>query len=233
MNSLEQPLIAKVTAFVTRRRGPTVELLVFKHPTAGVQLPAGTIDAGETPFSAVVREVYEETGLTSLSSVTSVGLIPTVGSATDRMVVDTTPLYRDPSFDSDTRPIPIGTGVMVQHLRRGYWVEIRGEAGPWANVRYTFWSIIDGVESSTHFDGWVPSEFLVSDVRRELFHVTVKETPADRWTHSCPGDGITGYDVYWTSLADPDELVESNRMWLASAYDNLLELIHAEAPDAS
>ncbi|QLG10236.1 NUDIX domain-containing protein [Deinococcus sp. D7000] len=41
-------------------------LLVFDHadvPDAGVQLPAGGVEAGETPADAAVRELYEESGL--------------------------------------------------------------------------------------------------------------------------------------------------------------------------
>lgn len=38
-------------------------LLVFRHPLAGVQLPKGTIDPGETPAEAVLRELAEESGL--------------------------------------------------------------------------------------------------------------------------------------------------------------------------
>lgn len=38
-------------------------LLVFRHPLAGVQLPKGTIDPGETPAQAVLRELAEESGL--------------------------------------------------------------------------------------------------------------------------------------------------------------------------
>ncbi|TYC97574.1 NUDIX domain-containing protein [Arthrobacter echini] len=43
------------------------QLLVFTHDDvalaiAGVQVPAGTLEAGESPAEAVVREVLEETG---------------------------------------------------------------------------------------------------------------------------------------------------------------------------
>jgi 8-oxo-dGTP pyrophosphatase MutT (NUDIX family) len=41
-------------------------LLVFDHrdfPDAGTQVPAGTVDRDEDPAVAVVREVYEETGV--------------------------------------------------------------------------------------------------------------------------------------------------------------------------
>ncbi|OIH93738.1 NUDIX domain-containing protein [Curtobacterium sp. MCBA15_001] len=44
-----------------------VHLLVFTHDTvaltvAGVQVPAGTIESGETPEEAALRELHEETG---------------------------------------------------------------------------------------------------------------------------------------------------------------------------
>ncbi|MBU1880260.1 MAG: NUDIX domain-containing protein, partial [Chloroflexi bacterium] len=39
------------------------ELLLFQHPYAGVQVPAGTVEDGETPAQAALREAAEETGL--------------------------------------------------------------------------------------------------------------------------------------------------------------------------
>jgi 2-phosphosulfolactate phosphatase len=59
----------KALAYVTRRRGDALELLVFEHadvPDAGLQVPAGTIDVGEDPEWAALREAEEETGLSSL-----------------------------------------------------------------------------------------------------------------------------------------------------------------------
>jgi 8-oxo-dGTP diphosphatase len=41
-------------------------LLVFRHtqfPEAGIQVPAGTVEPGESPQGAVLREVGEESGL--------------------------------------------------------------------------------------------------------------------------------------------------------------------------
>jgi ADP-ribose pyrophosphatase YjhB (NUDIX family) len=51
-----------VVAYVLRGR----ELLVFEHrdfPDAGTQVPAGTVEEDEAADLAVVREVYEETGV--------------------------------------------------------------------------------------------------------------------------------------------------------------------------
>ena len=55
----------KVLAYVTRGR----RLLVFRQPEspeAGIQVPAGTVEEGEGPEVAVLREAREETGLDGL-----------------------------------------------------------------------------------------------------------------------------------------------------------------------
>jgi 8-oxo-dGTP pyrophosphatase MutT (NUDIX family)/GNAT superfamily N-acetyltransferase len=58
--------LGKAFAYVTRARAGRMQLLVFTHvdaPAAGLQVPAGTLEVGELPESAVVREAREETGL--------------------------------------------------------------------------------------------------------------------------------------------------------------------------
>jgi ADP-ribose pyrophosphatase YjhB (NUDIX family) len=53
--------IEKVTAFVTRTLNGRRELLLFQHPYAGIQIPAGTVEPGEAPEAAAIRETQEET----------------------------------------------------------------------------------------------------------------------------------------------------------------------------
>ncbi len=53
-------------------------LLVFRHtdfPEAGIQVPAGTVEPGETPEAAVMREAHEETGLTGLTGLELVSFL--------------------------------------------------------------------------------------------------------------------------------------------------------------
>ena len=59
-------MLEKAYGFVVREGAEGPELLVFEHagmPEAGLQVPGGTVEAGETPFQAVAREVLEESGL--------------------------------------------------------------------------------------------------------------------------------------------------------------------------
>lgn len=49
--------LEKVTAFVTRPRATGTELLLFRHPNARIQLPAGAVDDGEPPEETVRREI--------------------------------------------------------------------------------------------------------------------------------------------------------------------------------
>lgn len=46
------------------RRGPDLLLTFQEEPDAEFQLPGGGIDPGESPLTALHREVYEETGCT-------------------------------------------------------------------------------------------------------------------------------------------------------------------------
>lgn len=55
----------KAFAYITHGQ----RLLVFRHswvPEAGIQVPAGSIEPGERPEDAVLREAREETGLSGL-----------------------------------------------------------------------------------------------------------------------------------------------------------------------
>lgn len=62
----------KVLAYITSHG----RLLVFRHPSApeaGIQVPAGTVEANESPEEAVLREAAEETGLRELRLVALLG----------------------------------------------------------------------------------------------------------------------------------------------------------------
>ncbi len=55
--------IQKSVALVVREFDQHFELLVFDHPNAGTQVVKGTVERGESPEQAVIRELEEESGL--------------------------------------------------------------------------------------------------------------------------------------------------------------------------
>lgn len=60
--------VEKACAYITRDES---ELLVFEGPGHdGLQVPKGTVEAGERPLGAVQREVVEESGLATFATPT-------------------------------------------------------------------------------------------------------------------------------------------------------------------
>ena len=76
---INMPLIRpRVAAYVVRRLGDGIELLVFDLeglPERGTQVPAGGIRSTESRKEAALREVKEETGLVAVRVVTELGII--------------------------------------------------------------------------------------------------------------------------------------------------------------
>lgn len=61
-------VIEKAFGYITRTHEDQLQVLVFEQNSvgAGIQVPKGTVEEGETPLDAVKREMLEETGLTTL-----------------------------------------------------------------------------------------------------------------------------------------------------------------------
>lgn len=70
----QAPLPPNKACPVVIRGQDTIEVLAFTHPLAGLQLVKGTIEAGETPRDAALRELREESGLKASAVLADLGI---------------------------------------------------------------------------------------------------------------------------------------------------------------
>lgn len=62
-------MIHKACPVALHPDGAPLRIAVFRHPQAGLQLPKGTVKQDEHPTRAAARELFEETGLETLSAI--------------------------------------------------------------------------------------------------------------------------------------------------------------------
>ena len=86
-------ILNKVIIYITRPSAAGDELLVFDHrgmPEAGTQVPAGSVEDGESSEAAAVRELHEESGLSDIALVGPIDAYdwtnPTTGNVHRRKV---------------------------------------------------------------------------------------------------------------------------------------------------
>lgn len=205
------PALEKVTAFLTRQVGSKRQLLLFRHPTAGIQLPAGTVEPDEPPEQAVIRELIEETGIGACRRVALLGTLVKDLAAPQRIVTST----EHPRGAPDAEP-----EVGVRSLRRGLPVLVREERPGWAQA---FCQELDMSRSPpailSEFGGWVPAASLGTRVVRYLWHLALLSDERDRWEHEADGHR---FRPFWADLEPQPSLVAGQDEWLEAVYAPLL-----------
>jgi 8-oxo-dGTP pyrophosphatase MutT (NUDIX family) len=218
--------VHKVTAFVTRGEGPKRELLVFRHPRAGIQLPAGTVEPGEPIEAAVLREVQEETGLTGVVMIAALGTLPEAMGHDGRMITTRISLRAEPRETAAGITVTLGGDLIVSELGRGLTVrQMRDETGylvegGYAKIGWDLYDIRgshDWVLRETVV-GWVPQEAITADVQRYLFHLRTTGPTPDRWVHH--GD-VPGCQLRWVPLTEDPGLVRGHDSLLLGVLDQL------------
>jgi 8-oxo-dGTP pyrophosphatase MutT (NUDIX family) len=68
-------IVLKACPCVLRLTEARVQVLVFEHPLAGWQIPKGTVEEGEAPDEAALRELYEESGIADARIIGNLGVI--------------------------------------------------------------------------------------------------------------------------------------------------------------
>ncbi len=203
----------KVVAFVIRGEGMAVQLLTIDHPDAGWQLPAGTVEEGEEPDTAVCRELYEEANLTNLALVHK---LATFNQLTGNQRVMRQTVQLQASTESDAPLLP-------HILRRGWYVrEVMRQKGM-VQVCY---------EERMHhgnqpgevllsWQGWVSETAVTPTLIRHLYHFRPCTELPDEWLAD-PGDhGHKSWRLFWQPLTSA-ELVQGQQEWLDMVRDRLV-----------
>lgn len=218
MQDVANHVLGKVTAFIVRQRDAQQELLVFAHPTAGVQVPAGTVEEGEAFEDAALREVEEETGLKEVQLVKELARTSYSLQNNRYAFVHATPLFREPALTSEQIDTGYGDGSI---FRRGMIVSLVKLERSWSEIRHDEYDLsVDPPELQFSVRGWVPSGYLSARQSRRFFLLTVtQETPAS-WDHLAEGHYL--FHHYWTPLVPRPRLMSPQDEWLDLVYEQLL-----------
>ena len=201
--------IEKVTAFVTRESDHGMELLLFKHPFAGIQIPAGTVESGESLEKAVLREVQEETGLTDVQIQTLLGT--EIETAPDGMKIIIAPatVYSRPDLTScDWTQIKYTVYVRVHRKERDFTQITYLEYDQMPDPNYI----------SMQITGWVPDEFLAPELQRHFYHLNFTGQSPDRWEKY--SDYHT-FQPFWAPVIDLPNIISPQDRWLNFLYKKL------------
>lgn len=194
--------VEKVTAFVMGQRAGVDELLFLYHPHAGIQLPAGTVETGESAMVAALREAEEETGLKELVWGGLLGEEREELPLEQGVIALTTPVY--------TRPDE--TSLAMGAIRRGFLVEVKRAQDDFLQIRYFETDRYpDATYMSFELLGWIPANAL-SGVRIRYFAwmTPPNDTPSS-WTNY---EDFHTFTLRWHRLDALPQLVAPQAPWL-------------------
>ena len=208
----EDKQLHKVTAFITRGLPEPHELLVIRHPEAGLRLPAGTVEAGETPRAAVLREAGEETGLKQL------GIIALLGTRRVELAPDEALMCTDALLQ--LTPDYSSTVVTSFILRRGMQVKLLESEGGFIRLAYEEQAYRDGMRAvKGRHTGWVVESSITRLVTRHFFHLMASDETAAEWR--VQGDMDLIFDCSWSPLKENLDLTPPQNEWLRMNYHRL------------
>lgn len=206
--------LQKVTAFITRGLPEPHEILVIRHPEAGLQLPAGTVEASETPRAAVLRAAREETGLKQL------GIIALLNSRRVEFAADEGLMFADALLQ--LTPDYSSTVVTSFILRRGMRVKLLESEGNFLRIAYEEESYRDGGRSfKGRHTGWVVQTSVTRSVVRHFFHLMSSDDTAAEW-HVLGETDLT-FTCSWQPLQLDLSLLPPHDEWLRTHYDRLTQ----------
>ena len=207
-------VVQKVTAFIIRERNGVKELLVFKHPTAGVQIPAGTVEKDEDIETAVKREVYEETGLQLVKTENYLGCFENELENNQRIVAETTQVYIEPDLTAIPYKRRLPKGLTIDYL------STRKDFTQISYIAYEYDKFHKPISIDTNITGWIPNEKLSAQKKRHFFLMSTQEKTADVW--ELKGDQGHIFKPYWTPLSPKPNIISPQDKWLDFVYEKIL-----------
>ena len=206
-------IVQKVTAFIVRERDGVRELLVFKHPTAGVQIPAGTVEKGEDIETAVKRETYEETGLRFVEIEGYLGCFENELEDNQRIIAETTRVYIEPNLTAIPYKRKLPKGLTVDYLStRENFTHI-------SYIEYGYDEFHKPISIDANITGWVSNENLSGKKERHFFHLSTQEETADAWELKSDQGHI--FKPYWTPLSPKPDIIPPQDKWLDFVYEKI------------
>lgn len=195
-------VIEKVTAFITQNRNQKTELLLIQHPNAGIQIPAGTVENGETVEQALKREITEETGLKHITIKNYIGYMDITLPDNQFMLLGKSKVYSRPNL----------TSFDWAELRKGVQITANRTIDDYTQISYVEYDRYPNPEYVTYnITGWVPTNILCKKSRRHFFHVLVNEELQEEW--ELIADNHI-FKLFWSPLVSLPQIVDPQDQWL-------------------
>lgn len=207
----------KVAVFITRPTSAGTELLLFRHPHAGIQIPAGSVEEGEDIDAAALREAHEESGLpmSSLQIVRRIGEWEEDLGLQRRAMLRRAPVYARPDPGSSN----------WAYLPRGITVQLGQEQDGPDGAHYALVTYAEGDRYpdpsyvSYQITGWVDETALAHSLQRHFYHLTVSgDLPEPGWQAHTDNHV---FHPFWALLADLPDIVSPQDRWLPFIQQSL------------